>query len=231
MGKDKLRRFEEMKNFERLFQPEFREVIGKDYYLKNNWSSTVFNNDNKLVLELGCGRGEYTLNLARMNKGFNYIGVDIKGARMWKGSKIINEENIYNAAFLRTRIELINSFFGEDEVSEIWLPFPDPFVKERSKKNRLAGSIFLSKYQKFLTDGGTVHLKTDNKILFKDTLDLVKFNDLEIIECTEDLYNSVNEINIPEIKTHYESFYLAEGLSINYLKFKLPKNRIINENS
>ena len=220
-----------MKSFERLFQPEFREVIGKDYYLKNNWSSTVFNNDNKLVLELGCGRGEYTINLARMNKSFNYIGVDIKGARMWKGSKIINEEGIHNAAFLRTRIELINSFFGEDEISEIWLPFPDPFVKERSKKNRLAGSNFLNKYQKFLTDGGIVHLKTDNKILFKDTLDIVKHNKLEIIECTEDLYNSVDEINIPEIKTHYEYFYLAEGLSINYLKFKLPKNRIINENS
>jgi tRNA (guanine-N7-)-methyltransferase len=229
LGKDKLKRFEEMRSFERLFQPAFEEIIGKDFHLKRNWVHKVFQNKQPLVLELGCGRGEYTISLARKFPELNFIGVDIKGARMWKGSKISNEENILNAAFLRTRIEFINSFFGEDEVSEIWITFPDPQLKDRRKKKRLTGSLFLKKYQEFLIDGGIIHLKTDNDILFRYTLDLVNFNKFEILFYTFDLYNSGIVDDILDVKTHYEMQYLAKGENINYLKFRLPKNKEICE--
>ena len=229
MGKDKLKHFEEMKSFERLFQPSFEEITGKDYYLKSKWTDKVFQNDHPVILELGCGKGEYTINLARKIPGSNFIGVDIKGARMWKGSKISHEGNIMNAAFLRTRIEFINSFFGEDEVSEIWITFPDPQLKDRRKKKRLTSAPFLKKYQEFLSDGGIIHLKTDNEILFQYTLDMIRFNGFEVLCSTSNLYASGFADEILNIKTHYENLYLAEGANIYYLKFRLPKNKIIYE--
>jgi len=231
LGKDKLKRFEEMKSFDRLFQPTLKDITSRDYYLKGKWASEVFHNENKIILELGCGKGEYTLELAKKFPEKNFIGIDIKGARIWKGSKTSNVEGILNTAFLRTRIEFINSFFGKDEVSEIWLTFPDPQEKERRKKKRLTGSLFLGRYQQFLVDGGIVHLKTDNTNLFTYTLELLKHNDLEVLYQTTDLYNDIEKDDVLGIKTYYENVYLGEGRKINYLKFRLPHNKVINEKS
>ncbi len=218
-----------MESFERVFQPSFEEVYNKDYYLKGKWSAMVFHNDQPLVLELGCGKGEYTVNLARKFPGKNFIGIDIKGARLWRGAKIANEHNLFNAAFLRTRIEMIESFFGMDEVSEIWITFPDPQVKKRRNKKRLTSSRFLNHYRQFLADQGVVHLKTDNDILFSYTRDLVIYNELELLAATHDLYHSEIRDDVLSIQTFYEKQFLAEGKNINYLAFRLNKNRIIKE--
>lgn len=224
-----MKRFEEMKNFERVFQPSFDEYFRREYYLKNHWAREVFNNDHPIVLELGCGKGEYTIGLSDKFPEVNFIGVDIKGARMWSGSKTAVERKISNVAFLRTRIEFIDSFFGEDEVDEIWLTFPDPQLKKDRKKKRLTGSIFLKKYQKLLTDGGIIHLKTDNKTLYDYTVSLLDYNGFEILDHTNDLYGTRLSDEILSIKTYYEKKYLENGSEIHYLKFRLPKNREINE--
>lgn len=229
MGKNKLAKFEELANLDRVFQPDFEEVFQKDYHLKGKWSSDVFHNQNPIVLELGCGKGEYTTGMARRFSAKNFIGIDIKGARIWKGAKTANENNISNAAFLRTRIEFINSFFSEAEVSEIWLTFPDPQEKKRRKKKRLTGSRFLNLYRSFLKHNGIVHLKTDNKILFQYTRDLAIYNDLEILYSTEDLYNSDYDDEILNIKTFYEKQFLEQGIDIKYIKFRLPVNKMIME--
>jgi tRNA (guanine-N7-)-methyltransferase len=229
LSKNKLKKFEELETFERVFQPPFEDFFGKDYILKGKWNRTVFGNDQPLVLELGCGKGEYTVGLAKKFPGMNFIGVDIKGARIWRGAKISNEENIVNSAFLRTRIEFISSFFAKDEVSEIWLTFPDPQLKKRRNKKRLSGSVFLSKYQNFLKDGGIIHLKTDNRVLYDYTLTLAQFNSLEILLQTDDLYHSGLADDILDIRTFYEKQYLAEGLSIHYLKFRLSNEKVIDE--
>jgi len=229
LGKDKLRRFAELNRFDRVFQPGMAEITDKDYRLKGKWKQEVFQNDNPLILELGCGKGEYTIGMARHFPGKNFIGVDIKGARMWKGAKASHDEKILNAAFLRTRIELISSFFGPDEVDEIWITFPDPQPTERRKKKRLSGSLFLSQYQGFLTDNGIVHLKTDSDLLYGYTLDLIKNNNQEILFSTSDLYHSDILDDILDIKTYYELKFLETGSNINYLKFRLKKDTPIHE--
>jgi len=229
LGKDKLKRFEEMKGFNRVFQPSFDEYFRKDHHLKNNWVKEIFKNNNPLVLELGCGRGEYTIGLAKKFPDINFIGIDIKGARMWKGSKTAHEENLLNVAFLRIRIEFIDSFFSENEVNEIWLTFPDPQLKKNRKKKRLTGSFFLKKFQKLLCDQGIIHLKTDNEILFDYTDDILKYNQCKILSSTCDLYGSADPDEILSIKTHYEKKFLADEARICYLKFCLPKGREINE--
>ena len=229
MSKNKLAKFSELKELDRVFQPAFDEVFQKDHPLKGKWSLEVFNNNNPIVLELGCGKGEYTVGLARKYKNKNFIGVDIKGARIWRGAKTMNEEEIHNAAFLRTRIELITSFFTPDEVSEVWLTFPDPQEKKRRKKKRLTGPRFLNEYRNFLKNKGIIHLKTDNDILYEYTLKLVNYNQLDILFSTPDLYNSEYKNDILEIKTFYERQYLAEGKNINYIKFRLPKVKEIME--
>ena len=224
MGKDKLRRFEELGSFERVFQPRMEEISGKKYKLSGTWKQEVFHNSNPLILELGCGKGEYTIGMARHFPEKNFIGIDIKGARMWKGARESHQEKILNAAFLRTRIELITSFFEEDEVDEIWITFPDPQPTERRKKKRLTGSLFLTFYQKFLSDGGIVHLKTDNDLLYNYTLKLIEANNLELLFSTSDLYHSEIVDDILEIKTFYEKKFLEAGSNINYLKFRLKKD-------
>ncbi len=181
------------------------------------------------MLELGCGKGEYTIGLARKFKSNNFLGVDIKGARIWNGAKTSNQEHITNAAFLRTRIEFINAFFNPGEVQEIWLTFPDPQLKKRRNKKRLSGSLFLQKYQKFLADNGIIHLKTDNQVLYKYTLALAKLNDLEVLVATDDLYGSGITDEILDIRTFYEKQYLARGMPIHYLKFRLPNEKILHE--
>jgi len=229
VGKNKLSKFRELENLDRVFQPEFSEVFQKDYHLKGQWGRKVFNNSNPIVLELGCGKGEYTVGLAGKFKDKNFIGVDIKGARIWKGAKTAHENEIRNAAFLRTRIEFINSFFDKDEVDEIWLTFPDPQEKKRRKKKRLTSPVFLKRYQDFLRNEGIVHLKTDNSILFDYTEKLALFNQLQISIVTRDLYNSGLAEDILQIKTFYESQYLEQGIPIKYIQFLLPSQSPIHE--
>ena len=218
-----------MANLDRVFQPRFEEVFGKDYPLKGLWNREVFGNDLPLVLELGCGKGEYTVGLARNHPDMNFMGLDIKGARIWTGAKAAQMEGLKNVAFLRTRIEFINSFFARDEVHEIWVTFPDPQEKQRRQKKRLTGAGFLNRYQAFLIDGGLIHLKTDNQALFHDTLDLVRFNNLSVEDQTPDLYGEGWNDERITIQTYYEKRFLNEGIKINYLCFRLPAGKEIIE--
>lgn len=227
MAKKKLSRFKELENLDRVLQPLFEEVFEKDYLLKGKWSRELFGNDHPLVLELGCGKGEYTVGLARRSPEKNFIGLDIKGARMWTGAKIAQIEKLDNVGFLRTRIDFAPSFFAPGEVEEIWITFPDPQEKKKKKKKRLPGAQFLNRYRNFLIDGGLVHLKTDNRNLYLDTLELVKFNGLEIIRHSDDIYSTDWKDVITGIRTYYEKRFLSEGKQINYICFSLPSGKEI----
>ncbi len=227
MGKKKLFRFAEMDTFEHVIQAAFDEVFNKDYKLKGKWASEFFKNDNPIVLELGCGKGEYTVGLARQNPKINYIGIDIKGARMWRGAKTALDEGIKNVAFLRTRIDLINSFFGPEEIAEVWVTFPDPQPKKYYK--RLTSTRFLGYYQKFLKNDGIVNLKTDSQELYKYTKKLVELNQLKKYIDTNDLYHSDVVDDILSIKTFYEQQFLEQGKPITYLKFKLNNSVQLEE--
>lgn len=218
-----------METFDRVFQPAFEEVLNNDFRLKGRWAETVFDNDHPVVLELGCGKGEYTIGLAERYPGKNFIGVDIKGARIWKGAKIANERSLKNVAFIRTHIEFIESFFGTNEIDEIWITFPDPQLKRRRNKKRLTGPRFLDHYRTFLKDQGVVHLKTDNDVLFRYTAHLASHNGLEIIAKTEDLYHSTILNDTLSIHTTYEKQFLAEGSNINYIAFRLPRQKVITD--
>lgn len=221
MGKDKYRRFQENLTFRNMVQPEFEDIFGKDHHLKGHWNNDFFGNGNPIVLELGCGRGEYTVALARKNPDRNYIGVDIKGARMWRGAKTATEERIGNAAFLRTRIEFIDSFFAEGEVSEIWITFPDPQLKKQRSGKRLTSPRFLERYAKFLAADGCIHLKTDSRHLHEYTVAVAQCNGLPVSACAADLYSSGSASDDLSIKTAYEERFLREGLPITYLRFTL----------
>lgn len=227
MTKKKLQRFAEMETFSNVIQPSFNDVFGKDYHLKGNWNQKIFGNDNPLILELGCGKGEYTVELARKYPGKNFIGVDIKGARIWKGARAALADCLSNVRFLRTRIEVINSFFSTNEVSEIWITFPDPQLKK--KRKRLTSPDFLSRYTRFLSNNGLVHLKTDNRVLYEYTLAIARINEFNIRLHTDDLYNSGMSDEILEIKTFYEQGFLAQGMKITYLCFSLPHEKEIQE--
>ena len=229
MGKKKLSRFRELANLERVFQPPFEEVFGKDYPLKGLWCREVFGNTLPLVLELGCGKGEYTVGLARNHPDKNFMGLDIKGARIWTGAKAAQKEGLENVAFLRTRIDFINSFFAPSEVHEIWITFPDPQEKQRRQKKRLTGAGFLNRYRAFLADDGLIHLKTDNQALFSDTLDLLHYNGLTVVDQTSDLYGEGWNDERTSIQTFYEKRFLEEGIKINYLCFRLPAGAEIRE--
>lgn len=220
MGKNKLRRFEENKSFSNLYETSFEEVYRKDHPLKGRWAKEVFGNDNPLILELGCGKGEYTLALARRNKQHNYIGIDIKGARLWRGAKTALEEKIGNVAFVRTRIELIESFFGPGEISGIWITFPDP--QPRKENKRLTSPRFLECYLKFLSPGAFIHLKTDSRPLHDYTRQIVEqWPGMQLIDADTDIYNSDRPEWDPviEVRTFYEHMFLEEGKPITYLKF------------
>lgn len=227
MTKKKLQRFAEMEGFSNVIQPSFHDVFGNDFHLKGKWNSGIFKNSNPLFLELGCGKGEYTIELARRNPDKNFIGVDIKGARLWRGAKTAMEENLSNVRFLRARIETINSFFAKDEVSEIWITFPDPQPKK--KRKRLTSSMFLMRYTGFLKNNGLIHLKTDNRVLYRYTLRLAELNGFKIKACTDDLYHSGLSDDILSIKTFYESGFLEQGMNITYLCFSLPHEGEIQE--
>jgi tRNA (guanine-N7-)-methyltransferase len=229
VGKNKLARWAEMGTFNNVIQPEKEVEFGKDHPIKGNWKKEIFRNDNPIILELGCGRGEYTIGLSAKYPGNNYIGVDIKGARLWRGAKTAHEEKFPNAAFLRTRIEFINSFFGEDEVEEIWITFPDPHPGKRNSNKRLTSPWFLNTYRNFLRNNGIIHLKTDNSELFEYTKNLAERNTLQIISSSTDLHKDLTADEILFIRTHYEEMFLREGSKINYLSFRLDKNRIIED--
>ena len=229
MGKGKLRRFEEMNTFENVIQAPFEEVFKKDFHLKNNWHKEVFKNNHPIVLELGCGKGEYTLGLAQKFPEKNFIGIDIKGARMWKGASEALHNKLENTRFLRTRIEFITAFFARDEISEIWITFPDPQIKKRRNKKRLTSSRFLNAYKQILKEDGVIHLKTDSAELYSYTQEIIHFNKLNNIYCTEDLYHSDLQDEILNIHTFYEQMFLDEGKKITYTKFSLQNCSKITE--
>ena len=233
MGKDKIRKFKENETFRCLLQPSTAEVLGKDHPIKGNWCERMFGNSNPIVVELGCGKGEYTVDLAQRNPAFDYVGVDIKGARLWKGAKYATEYNLGNVAFLRTRIEFIGSLFAPDEVSEIWITFADPQLKK--PKKRLTSPLFLERYRNLLKKGGIVHLKTDSRLLHEYTRAVVEQNGLKMLACATDIYGADREklYGTPlesicgrdavdalfQVQTFYESQYLAQGIPITYMSF------------
>jgi tRNA (guanine-N7-)-methyltransferase len=229
MAKHKLERFAEMEGFRNVVQPTFDEAFAKSHPLRGNWASTFFQNNNPLVLELGCGKGEYTLGLARNYKNSSFLGVDIKGARIWRGAKTATEENITNVGFLRCRIEMIGNFFAPGEVSEIWITFPDPQLKNHRAKKRLTSARFLNAYRQFVKPGAVIHLKTDNEVLYKYTLNLIKHNQLPLLFATDNLYEQSVANEASSIQTFYENQYLAQGIPIKYIQFKLDSNHELSE--
>jgi tRNA (guanine-N7-)-methyltransferase len=229
MGKDKIRRFAELHTFQHVIESGIDEVFNTDHPIKGNWRKLHFKNENPIVIELGCGKGEYTIKLAEKNPDKNFIGVDIKGNRMWVGAKMALENKLSNVMFLRTRIEFIDSFFSTNEIDELWITFPDPHEAKSRRRKRLISSVFLNKYLNFLKKDGIVNLKTDNDILYDYTLELIKQNKINLILSTFDLYNSEFVSNTKDIKTFYEQKFLSEGKPIHYLKFMLNVSEPINE--
>lgn len=219
MGKKKLQRFAEMTTFDNVVQPTHAEVWEQDYKLKGNWHKSFFLNDNPIVLEVGCGKGEYTVGLARKYPEKNFIGIDIKGARMWRGAKTAIEEKLTNVAFIRTKAELLPSIFTSGEVSEIWITFPDPQMKRARK--RLTSPRFLKLYNSMLSEEGIIHLKTDSRFLYEYTSYVINENHLKVIVDSSDLYNSKIVDDILSIRTFYEEQFLSRGISIKYLSFML----------
>ena len=210
-----------MKDFEHVVQVPFHEIEHNDFDLKGKWSENFFQNENPLILELGCGKGEYTVELASQNPEINYIGVDIKGARLWRGAKLALEKGLKNVAFLRTNIELITQFFGPDEVDEIWLTFPDPQM--RKSRKRLTSTTFIAKYRNFLKPAGVVHLKTDSKFQYDYTREMALLNRFEILADTDNLYEWEHLNDTLRIRTFYEKQWLDRGITIKYLVFRLHK--------
>ena len=238
MGHDKLRKFAENETFSCLVQPSAAEVLAdgyehlRDHPIKGHWFGGVERSETvlraitptkPLILELGCGKGEYALELARRNPGRNYVGVDIKGARLWRGAKTATGEALPNVMFLRTRIEFITAFFAPDEVSEIWLTFSDP--QPQSGNKRLTSPLFLERYRQFLKPGGVVHLKTDSRFLHEYTRAVVEANGLRLLACTTDLYSGTPDGTVApevrEVKSFYESMFLEQGVPITYMAFTI----------
>lgn len=228
MGKGKLAKFADMASYPHVFEYPYSVMDDVPFDMKGKWHKEFFQNDHPIVLELGCGRGEYTLGLARLYPDKNFIGVDIKGARMWTGATESMKEGLENVAFLRTNIEIIDRFFADGEVAEIWLTFSDPQMKKVTK--RLTSTYFMQRYRRFLQDGGRIHLKTDSNFLFTYTSYMVEKNRLPVVISTTDLYHSelterpdTEEARILGIQTYYEQQWLDRGLNIKYMQFLLPR--------
>jgi len=223
MGKNKIKRFAENQTFGNVFQPTREEMI-EGFPLKGNWNKDFFKNDKPIVLELGCGKGEYTVGLAEKFPDKNFIGIDIKGARFWKGAKSAVESEMNNVAFIRTQIELVDYAFAENEVSEIWITFPDPQIKFKRTKHRLTHPEMLRKYHHVLNEKGIVHLKTDSEFLHGYTHGVIQMEGHEVLLCNHNIYNPDNH-EIPEevtgIKTFYEQMFLKENKNITYIRFAL----------
>ncbi|WP_394974721.1 tRNA (guanosine(46)-N7)-methyltransferase TrmB [uncultured Croceitalea sp.] len=219
-SKNKLKRFAENETFSNVIQPTREEVVA-DFEFKGKWSS-FFKNNNPIVLELGCGKGEYTVGLAKLNPNKNYIGIDIKGARFWRGAKTALEGGLSNVAFIRTQIELVDELFAEGEVSEIWITFPDPQIKYKRTKHRMTNEVFLKKYKKVLKPNGLMHLKTDSEFMHGYTLGLLHGLKHEIVYANHDVYkNEGSPGEVLKIQTFYENQYLEKGKPITYIQFRM----------
>lgn len=231
MAKGKLAKFADMAAYPHVFEYPHSVAEQVPFEMRGKWREEFFKNDNPIVLELGCGRGEYTVGLGRMYPDKNFIGVDIKGARMWTGATDSLREGMTNVAFLRTNIEIIDRFFAEGEVDEIWITFPDPQMKKATK--RLTSTSFLHRYASFLKTDGIIHLKTDSNFLYTYTDALVKVNNLPTEVNNSDIYGSSEEFRIQNselnIRTYYEQQWLDRGLSIKYLKFRLIPGQELQE--
>ncbi|MFX0556407.1 tRNA (guanosine(46)-N7)-methyltransferase TrmB [Maribacter sp. CXY002] len=219
-SKNKLKRFKENETFKNVIQPT-REEVQEGFKHKGLWKS-YFGNDNPIIVELGCGKGEYTIGLARKEQNKNFIGIDIKGARFWKGAKTALEEGLDNVAFLRTQIELVDMIFGANEVSEIWITFPDPQIKYKRTKHRMTNKVFLEKYKAVLEPKGVVNLKTDSEFMHGYTLGLLQGLGLEVLYANHDVYkNEGSPDEVLDIQTFYENQYLEKGKPITYIQFRV----------
>lgn len=218
MGKNKLSKFADMEEFPHVFQVSSHSLReGAGFEMKGKWNELFFKNNNPIVLELGCGKGEYTVGLGELYPDKNFVGVDIKGARMWKGAKDSMQKGMTNVAFLRTNIEMIFHFFAANEVSEIWITFPDPQMKKVTK--RLTATNFISSYMQFLNPNGVIHLKSDSNFMFTYTCEMVKVNNFKVNVLTNDLYASNLVDPILGIQTYYEQQWLGRGITIKYIQF------------
>lgn len=228
MAKNKLQKFAEMEAFPHVFQYTFADLLQKSFEMQGKWRELFFKNNNPIVLELGCGKGEYTVALGKLYPNKNFIGIDIKGARIWTGARQSHETGMTNVAFLRTNIEMINRFFAENEVDEIWLTFPDPQMKKQRK--RLTSTNFMRFYQQILKPNGIIHLKTDSNFMFTYTCEMLKINNFKVLFCNDNIYQlrSLSEVwsgvgDEVFIQTFYEKQWLDRGLNIKYIKFELPQ--------
>jgi len=222
-SKNKLKRFKDNEKFDNVFQPTRQELLSGDFEFKGSWAKKVFNNSNPITLELGCGKGEYSVELARQNPDINFIGIDIKGARFWRGAKTANEKNIPNVKFIRAQIELVEYLFEKNEISEIWVTFPDPQITYKRTKHRLTNPEFLNKYKQILNNKGSINLKTDSEFLHGYTLGLLQaMKSAEILYSNHDIYKrSGSPKEATEIKTHYENLFLNNDKPITFIKFKI----------
>ena len=223
-SKNKLKRFEENDTFENVFQPTREEVVGELFALKGKWNSDFFKNDHPIIVELGCGKGEYAVGLAERNPNKNYIGIDVKGARFWRGAKSAVEAKMTNVAFVRTQIELVDFIFANQEVDEIWITFPDPQIKYKRTKHRMTNSEFLELYKKILKPDGIVNLKTDSEFMHGYTLGLLHGEGHEVLYANHNVYvNEGSPKEVTDFQTFYEKQYLAVNKAITYIKFKIKK--------
>ena len=223
MAKRKLKKFAEVSSFDNCFFLSFEDSRDAGLPLKGKWHKEYFKNNNPIVLELGCGKGEYTVGLAKRYPGKNFIGVDIKGNRIWTGAKTAVDDKMKNVAFIRTRIDFIEACFGENEVNEMWITFPDPQPQKTRIRNRLTNMMFLTRYKKILIDNGIINLKTDSESFYNYTREVIEENKLEILDATNDLYNDISKRDevLTSIKTYYEKKFSDKGFKICYLKFRI----------
>jgi len=219
VGKNKLKKFADLDTYEHVVQVPFKQLELEEFQYKGKWSSEFFGNDHPVILELGCGKGEYTVKLAGHCPEFNFIGIDIKGSRMWNGSTRAKELGLKNVGFLRTNIENIGLFFGKSEIAEIWLTFPDPQMKKTRK--RLTATNFMESYRNVLVANGMIHLKSDSNFMYLYTEAMVAENQFEVLRQTDDLYHSAILDEVLSIQTFYEKQWLDRGISIKYLSFRL----------
>lgn len=222
-SKNKLKHYHENLTFPNMFQPNY-DAVKDGYKLRGKWRSEVFGNDNPIVLEVGCGKGEYTVGLAEKYPNINYIGLDIKGSRMWRGCKTSNEKNLKNVAFLRWHVQMVPQLFAPDELDEIWITFPDPQPKNIKRNKRLTSPPFLERYSKILKPEGVINFKTDSEPLFDFTLEVIEEYQHDLLISVKDLYSYDGLEEVKSIKTFYEELFSKQGFAINFMKFKLNPN-------